>query len=108
MSGIAFDDVNYPATLLKGENTLVIAVGIGNINIVQIYAISSDPDELFATTVEDFDALDKVVNVISRQIKLCTVSKLLLYITKLIYTEKSANSSHIVLPELRFYYVNIY
>lgn len=69
--GIAFDDVFVPSQLLKGENTIVIAVGIGNIRIVQIYEIASDPDALFATTVSDFDALDKVVKVISDQIKLC-------------------------------------
>uniref|UniRef100_UPI00193A61B8 uncharacterized protein LOC120335429 n=1 Tax=Styela clava TaxID=7725 RepID=UPI00193A61B8 len=70
--GIAFDDVQIPSQLLKGENAIVIAVGIGNIRIVQIYEIASDPDRLFATTVSDFDALDKVVKVISDQIKFCT------------------------------------
>lgn len=71
-TGIAFDNVFIPSQLLKAENTIVIAVGIGNIRIVQIYEIASDPDVLFATTVSDFDALEKVVKVISDQIKFCT------------------------------------
>ncbi|XP_039259105.2 A disintegrin and metalloproteinase with thrombospondin motifs gon-1-like isoform X1 [Styela clava] len=69
--GVSFDDVSQSSTLLKSEGALIVAVGIGNVNIDEINDIASDPDRHFATTVSDFDSLPKVVSTIADQVKLC-------------------------------------
>jgi len=71
--GVSFDDVSVPSNLIKEDNTVIIAIGVGNVNISQIYEIASDPDEEFATTVQTFEALQAITNTIVQRIRLCEV-----------------------------------
>ena len=65
--------MSLPSQLLKADNTLVIAVGIGNVNEREIGEIASDPNEKFAFLVEDFTSLNRITESISDQIRLCQV-----------------------------------
>ena len=72
-SGTSFDDVRSPSDLIKQDNTNLIAIGIGNVNVSQINEISSDPDEDFSFIVDNFDDLLPIATNISNQIRLCGV-----------------------------------
>lgn len=62
-----------PASLIKSDGAIVIAVGIGKAKEEQIYEIASDPDNEFSTIVNNFEELPRAVSSITNQIKLCTV-----------------------------------
>ena len=76
-AGVSRDDVEVPSNLIKENNTIVVAIGVGKVNVSQINIIASDPDEDFATIVDNFDALDEIVRTIVAQIRLCWVRKIL-------------------------------
>ena len=73
ITGVSFDDVSIPSNLIKQDNTILIAIGVGNVNLTQINEIASDPIEEFATTVQSFDALRSITNTIAQRIRLCEV-----------------------------------
>ena len=77
-AGVSSDDVEVPSNLIKENNTIVVAIGVGLVNLSQINLIASDPDEDFAITVDNFDALDEIVLTIVEQIRLCSVRKILI------------------------------
>ena len=68
-AGFSFDDVEVPSNLIKENNTIVVAIGVGLVDESQINIIASDPDEYFATIVDNFDALNEIVPTIVEQIK---------------------------------------
>ena len=70
---MSFDDVFVPSNLIKQDNTVLIAIGVGNVNVTQINEIASDPDEEFASTVENFNQLRFITNNIAQRIRLCEV-----------------------------------
>ena len=70
---MSFDDVSVPSNLIKQNNTVLIALGVGNVNVTQINEIASDPIEKFAITVRSFDNLRSITNNIAQRIRLCEV-----------------------------------
>ena len=62
-----------PSQLLKVDNSLILAIGIGNVNITQLNIIGTNPDD-FVTTVENFNELNDTIERIVDQIRLCQVS----------------------------------
>ena len=92
-AGVSRDDVEVPSNLIKENNTIVVAIGVGLVNVSQINITASNPDEYFATTVDNFDALDEIVLTIVEQIRLCSVKKILV---KLNYKNLNVNISEIV------------
>ena len=70
---MSFDDVKGPSYLIKQDNTIVIAIGVGNVNLAQINEISSDPDADFSFFVQNFAALKPIATNIFNQNRLCGV-----------------------------------
>ena len=75
LSGTSFDDVFVPSRLLKDNNVVIIAIGIGRLaNFTQIEVIASEPLEKFSFRVESFTALTRITESLTERIKLCDVS----------------------------------
>ena len=72
-TGVSFDDVLAPSNLIKEENTALIAIGVRNVNITQIYEIASYPAEDFAITIQSFNELRSITKPIAQRIQLCFV-----------------------------------
>ena len=103
-AGVSRDDVEVPSNLIKENNTIVVAIGVGLVNVSQINITASNPDEYFATTVDNFEALDEIVLTIVEQIRLCSVKKILV---KLNYKNVNVNISEIAKNQKKVHVVRM-
>ncbi|KAJ7983684.1 hypothetical protein DPEC_G00374040, partial [Dallia pectoralis] len=59
--GVSVDNVMIPANELRKHGVLVYAIGVGEIDIGQMKAIANRPSKHFLNTINNFQALQKLV-----------------------------------------------
>ncbi|KAF7477201.1 Hypothetical predicted protein [Marmota monax] len=71
--GKSQDDVEAPSKKLKDEGVELFAIGIKNADEVELKMIATDPDDIHAYNVADFESLSKIVDDLT--INLCNSVK---------------------------------